>query len=302
MPGSKFVATGRIFLKELFAAWGEGRSPQAAAALAYYGMFSFAPLLFIMLTVAGLFLDELMAAEQLFTRLENTFGPEVTLFILDVMGTVSQTVAGGSLLTSLIAFVALLFAASGMFSQLQYALNTIWGVPSPTQRGLIAIVMNRLLAFVAVIGLGLLLVLVTVFGVILSTFGTALGLDRSFQIVDTVAVVALAAVAFALIYKVLPDADIGWRDVWVGALLTAVLFVVARWLLALYLSLADVGSAFGAAGALAIILIAIYYLALIFLFGAVFTKVYASTFGTKVGQRMELKANATHAAPTDETL
>jgi membrane protein len=302
MPGSSVVATGRRFLKELFAAWGEGRSPQAAAALAYYSMFSFAPLLFIMLTVAGLFLDELMAAEELFTRLQNTFGPEVTQFIVDVMNTVSKTTAGGSLLTSLIAFVALLFAASGLFSQLQYALNTIWVVPAPAQRGLITILMNRLLAFVAVIGLGLLLVLVTVFGFILSTFGTVLGLDRSFQFADTVAVVALATMAFALIYKVLPDVDIGWRDVWVGALLTAVLFRIANWLLALYLSLADVGSAFGAAGALAIILIAIYYLALVFLFGAVFTKVYAFVFGTKAGPPTEPKADATHAAPVDETL
>jgi membrane protein len=302
MDGSRVVTTGRKFLKELFAAWGEGRSPQAAAALAYYGMFSFAPLLYIMLTVAGLFLDELMAAEELFGRLQNIFGPEVTQFILDVMGTVSETATGGSLLTSVIAFVALLFAASGMFSQLQYALNTIWGVPPPAQRGLIAIVLNRLLAFVAVIGLGLLLVLVTVFGVILSMFGTALGLDSSFQIVDTIAIVALATVAFALIYKVLPDVDIGWRDVWVGALLTAVLFGVARWLLALYLSVADVGSAFGAAGALAVILIAIYYLALIFLFGAVFTKVYASMFGTQAGPPAEPKADATHAAPMEETL
>ena len=129
-----------------------------------------------------------------------------------------------------------------------------------------------------------------------------MGLDSSLQFVDTVAGVALATVAFALIYKVLPDVDIGWRDVWVGALLTAVLFTVARWLLAIYLTLADVGSAFGAAGALAIVLIAIYYLALIFLFGAVFTKVYASTFGTKAGPSTEPKADATHAAATDETL
>jgi membrane protein len=261
-------------------------------------MFSFAPLLFIALSVAGIFLDELMAAEELVTRLEHTFGPEVTLFILDAMGTVSQAVAGGSLLASLIGFVALLFAASGLFAQLQYSLNTIWGVPPPAQRGLIAIVRNRLFAFVGVIGLGLLLVIATISGIILSTFSTVLGIDSSLRIVDSVIALALVAAAFALIYKVLPDVDIGWRDVWVGALVTALLFGVARWLLSLYLSFADIGSAFGAAGALAVILIAIYYLALIFLFGAVFTKVYALTFGTKVGAITEAEADSTTGAAT----
>ena len=135
MSGSRPVPTARRFLKDLFQAWGAGRSPQGAAALAYYSMFSFAPILFIALSVAGIFLDELMAAQELVTRLEHTFGPEVTLFILDVMSTVSQAVTGGSLLASLIGFVALLFAASGLFAQLQYSLNTIWGVPPLRREG-----------------------------------------------------------------------------------------------------------------------------------------------------------------------
>jgi membrane protein len=144
-----------------------------------------------------------------------------------------------------------------------------------------------------------LLVIATVIGIILSAFGTVLGIDSSLQIVDSATVVALAAAAFALIYKVLPDVDIRWRDVWLGALITALLFAVARWLLSLYLSFADVGSAFGAAGALAVILVAIYYLALIFLFGAVFTKVYALTFGTKAEATTEVEAESTAGAPTD---
>jgi membrane protein len=218
------------------------------------------------------------------------------------MGTVSQAVTGGSLLATVIGFVALLFAASGLFAQLQYSLNTIWGVPPPAQRGLIAIIRNRLFAFVGVLGLGLLLVIATVIGIILSAFSTVLGIDSSLQIVDSATVVAFAAVAFALIYKVLPDVDIGWRDVWLGALITALLFAVARWLLSLYLSIADIGSAFGAAGALAVILVAIYYLALIFLFGAVFTKVYALTFGTKAGAKTEAEADSTTGAPTDASV
>jgi membrane protein len=270
-------------LKELFRAWGEGRSPQAAAALAYYGMFSFAPIIFIALTVAGIFFDTLLAAKEVVVRLENMLGPEVTRFIVDVVIKVSEGTSGGTLLTTLIGFLALLFAASGLFAQLQYALNAIWGVPPPAQRGILAIITSRLLAFVMVIGLGLLLVVMTVSSVILSTFSTVLNLAHPLPAVDLVVVLGLATLVFALIYKLLPDVDVAWRDVWPGALVTAFLFGVARWLLAFFLANANLGSAFDAAGALAVILISIYYLALIFLFGAVFTKVYASMFGSKAG-------------------
>jgi len=274
-------------LEELFKAWGEGRSAQAAAALAYYSMFSFAPMIFVAVTVAGIFLDSILAANELVTRLENTLGPEVTQFIVDVVIRVSERASGGTPLTTLIGFLALLFAASGLFAQLQYALNTIWEVPPPTQIGILAIIMNRLLAFVVVIGLGLLLVLVTMSSVVLSTFSTLLDLNPPLPLANNAIVVVLVALAFALIYKVLPDVDIAWRDVWLGALVTALLIALARWLLAFYLANADLGSAFDAAGALAVILITIYYLALIFLFGAVFTKVYAFMFGSKAGSAPE---------------
>jgi len=274
-------------LEELFKAWGEGRSAQAAAALAYYSMFSFAPMIFIAVTVAGIFLDSILAANELVTRLENTLGPEVTQFIVDVVIRVSERASGGTPLTTLIGFLALLFAASGLFAQLQYALNTIWEVPPPTQIGILAIIMNRLLAFVVVIGLGLLLVLVTMSSVVLSTFSTLLDLAPPLLLADNAIVMVFVALAFALIYKILPDVDIAWRDVWLGALVTTLLVALARWLLTFYLANADLGSAFDAAGVLAVILITIYYLALIFLFGAVFTKVYAFMFGSKAGSAPE---------------
>ncbi len=287
MSGSRIVPLVRRFLEELFQAWGESRSAQAAAALAYYGMFSFAPMIFIAVTVAGIFLDSFLAANELVTRLQNTLGPEVTQFILDVVIQVSERASGGTWLTTVIGLVALLFAASGLFAQLQYALNTIWGVPPLAQRGILAIITNRLLAFVMVIGLGLLLVLITLSSIVLSAFRTLLNLAPLLLLGDYVTVMMLIAVVFALIYKVLPEVDIAWRDVWLGALVTALLVALARWLLAIYLANTDLGSAFGAAGTLAVILIMIYYMALIFLFGAVFTKVYAFMFGSKAGTAPE---------------
>lgn len=287
MSNSKIVPLVRRSLEELSHAWGESRSAQAAAALAYYGMFSFAPMIFIAVTVAGIFLDSFLAANELVTRLQNTLGPEVTQFILDVVIQVSERASGGTRLTTVIGLVALLFAASGLFAQLQYALNTIWGVPPLAQRGILAIITNRLLAFVMVIGLGLLLVLITLSSIVLSAFRTLLNLAPLLLLGDYVTVVMLIAVVFALIYKVLPEVDIAWRDVWLGALVTALLVALARWLLAIYLANTDLGSAFGAAGTLAVILIMIYYMALIFLFGAVFTKVYAFMFGSKAGSAPE---------------
>ena len=282
------LATVRRFLKELYLAWGAGRPTQAAGALAYYGMFSFAPVLFVMLTIAGVFLDTLLAANQLVVALEETLGPETTQFIADVVITISQRTTGGSTLTSLIGFVALFYAASGLFAQLQYALNAIWEVPPPTHQGVIAMVRNRLLAFVMVIGFGLLLVIGTIVSIALSVIGSFVDLGSPVPVGNVVAVLALMIVSLALIYKLLPEADIAWRDVWVGALATALLFSLARWLLALYLASANFASAFDAAGALAVILVAIYYFALIFLFGAVFTKVYASVLGTKAEPVTEL--------------
>jgi len=287
MSGSKIVPLVRRFLEELFQTWGEGRSAQAAAALAYYSMFSFAPIIFIAVTVAGIFLDSIVAANELVMRLENTLGPEVTQYIVDVVIKVSERASGGTPLTTLIGFLALLFAASGLFAQLQYALNTIWEVPPPAQIGILAIITSRLLAFVVVIGLGLLLVLITMSSIILSTFSTLLNFTPPLPFADYAIVVVLVALVFALVYKVLPDVDIAWRDVWLGSLVTALLFSIARWLLSFYLAHANLGSAFDAAGALAVILITIYYLALIFLFGAVFTKVYASMFGSKSGSAPE---------------
>jgi membrane protein len=250
-------------------------------------MFSFAPIIFIAVVVAGIFFDTLLAAQEVLVRLEDTLGPEVTQFILDVVVSVSEGASGSTPLTTLIGFIALLFAASGLFAQLQYALNNIWGVPPPAQRGVLAIVISRLLAFVMVIGLGLLLVLMTASSIILSTLSTYLNLEHPLPAAELALFLGLAAAVFALIYRVLPDVDIAWRDVWLGALVTALLFALARWLLGIFLAYAGFASAFDAAGALAVILVVIYYLALIFLFGAVFTKVYASMFGSKAGSTPE---------------
>ena len=278
----------RAFLKELILVWNAGQPAQAAAALAYYAMFSFAPVLFIALTVAGIFLKELAASNELYARIENILGPETTQYVLDAVETVSRSTSGAGSLSSLIGFAALLYAASGMFAQLQFALNTIWGVSSALQGGILASIKQRLLAFVMVIGLGLLLVVITISSLVISVLESFVNLGGFAPTANFIAVAGLATLTFALIYKVLPDTPVAWRDVWVGAAITALFFSLARELFAFFLARSDFSSAFGAAGALAVLLVAIYYMALIFLAGAVLTRAYASRFGTQAVARQSL--------------
>ena len=160
-------------------------------------------------------------------------------------------------------------------------MNAIWEATSPRHSGVVAIIIDRLLAFAMVIGLGLVLVMTTVVSVILSLIGNYIDLGPIITNLNPLASIIMATLVFAIIYKILPDAKIAWRDVWVGALVTSVLFNIGRWGLSLYFSVSNIASAFEAAGALVIVLTAIYYLALAFLFGAIFTKVYAEVFGTK---------------------
>jgi membrane protein len=244
-------------------------------------MFSIAPMLYVAISVAGIFIDEGAIVDGLGALLANNLGPEMVQLIQGLVAGASLNTSGGSPLATLISAGALLYAATGLFSQLQYALNTIWDVPPATYAGTIAAIKNRLLAFLMVLGLALLLILATLASVLVSILGSWFDWAGSAPIATQVAFVGLLTVTFALIYKIVPDREIAWHDVWLGAAITALLFAVGRWVIGFYLTHSGVATAFQAAGALAVLLIAIYYLAQIFLFGAVFTRVYASHFGSK---------------------
>lgn len=275
----------RAFLTELYNIWIAERPSQLAAALAYYGMFSFAPVIFIGFTVAGLFIDQLAAAERLYGRLTVLLGPETSELVEDSVAAIGHSATGTSLLASLISFIALFAAASGLFFHVQFALNRIWRVPAPQKDQTGVFIKQRIFSFVMVLGVGLLLVLATVANLALGWFGARLEtlFDMSVPSVfmTGLASLALLTLSFALLYKVLPDSDIAWRDVWAGALAAALLVVLGALLLGLYFKSGSVGSAFEAAGAFAVLLIGIYYVAQIFLFGAVFCRVYAGLFGSQ---------------------
>ncbi len=265
----------------LVSAWNEEKPSRLAAGLAYYGIFSFVPVVYIVIKVAGIFVNDYLLSQQIFSRLTIVLGPETANYIQDLVIATDGSTTEGTFVATLVSFAALFYSASGLFTNLQYSLNTIWHVPSKPKSGFLKFIKNRLLAFIVIIGVGLVLV-IGVFGSVVFSIITSI---LPFGIIDpdisVLAIIVLATLLFTLIYKLLPEVNIAWRDVWLGALITSVLVYIGGWALGFYFRVSGVGTAFEAAGALAILLIAIYYIAQIFLSGAIFTRVYASTFGSK---------------------
>jgi membrane protein len=278
------LQTIRTFLVEVYQVWAVEKPNQLAAALAYFGIFSFSAVIYIAYWLAGLFIDEAAAAERLYERIEAALGPETAAFIQDSVNAISTVSTGGSWIVTLVSLGTLLFAAIGLFLQLKYALNRIWGVPLIDIKDRFAFMRQELFAFLMVIALGLLVVLVTVINVIFTSFGSIIeeytGQSSLVSILNVLALLGVIVVANAFIYKVLPDVKLAWRDVWPGSIAVTFLMIVGGLVIGIYFRSGGVHSAFEAAGAFAVLMIAIYYFAQIFLFGAIITRVYTHQYGS----------------------
>jgi membrane protein len=274
----------RNFIKEVTQIWVSEKPNQLAAALAYFGMFSFAAVIYLAFLIAGIFINEAAAAERLYTRIEAVLGAETAAFIQDSVAAISAANEGGSLVISAVSLISLLLAAMGLFLQLKYVLNRIWGVPLIQVGNRLAIIRQRLFAFIMVIALGLLVILVTMVNLIFAWFGSIVeDLFANSGLVSVLNILALLAVvvlANAFVYKVLPDVKLAWRDVWFGSLATTFLMAIGGLVIGLYFKVGGIGSAFEAAGAFAILMITIYYFAQIFLLGALVTRIYAQKYGS----------------------
>jgi membrane protein len=288
------------FGKELYRIWITERPTQFAAALAYYAIFSFVPVIYIAFTVADLFVARLLVAEQFYAQVANLLGDELAYFVRDAVTNLAEGTTGGTILTSLIGFVALAFSASMVFFQLQHTLNAIWKVPPPSRSQTHAYVRDRLLAFVMVLGVVLLLIVAAVINLVISIFDAYVDFRSPVPVASFFAFAGLATLSFALIYKMLSNARVAWRDVWVGAAVTAVLVTAGVYLVGFYLGASRFGSALEAAGAVALFLMGFYFLGQIFVFGAVFTRVYAGMFGSKILPRKE--ASAAGQEPPEESV
>ena len=279
------LSTLRSFIQEVYQVWVSERPNQLAAALAYFGVFSFGAVIYFAYRVASIFINEAAAADRLYARIENLLGTEIATLIQDSVAAIASTNTGGSWVISAVSLISLLFAAMGFFLQIKYALNRIWDIP-PTPRGQrFAFLRQQLFAFIALISLGLLIILATMVNVAFSWFGSVtqayLGRGSLLPLLNTLALLGLIVLALAFTYKVLPDERLVWRDVWSGAIAAAIGMVLGGLVIGLYFSLGGVHSSFEAAGAFAVLMIMIYFFAQIFLFGAVITRVYAYRYGSK---------------------
>lgn len=282
------------------AEWNQDNVARLSAALAFYTIFSMAPLLVIAVGFAAFFFERDVAQGQLAYQIGVfTDSPEV--------GELAQTVIenamrpGASVLAPLVSLLLLLYGATIVFVELKSALNLIWDVSPHEQSGVWYLVIGRLFSLVMVLVSGLLMLLALVATTALAVATNWVneqwpGMGFTSQAANFVFFLLITMLVFALMYKYVPDLRIAWRDVWIGALATALLFSVGRWFLSLYFSRSTFASTYGAAGSLAVLLLWIYYSAQIFLLGAEFTQVYARTYGTRGWEAVLLKRNGA-AAP-----
>jgi membrane protein len=273
-------------LKDTFTGFGEDRCTRLAAALSYYTVFSLPPLLILLLLVLGAVLDPQQVQSLLEGEVGGMLGPAGSEQISTIVQQADQPDLSRGF-AAVLGVVALLFGAVGAFIELQNALNTVWDVePDPDQGGVRRFITQRLLSFGMLLTLAFLLLVSLVVSAALTAFGDGLAdmlpaaLSGVALLVINVAVtLAGITLLFALLFRYVPDARIAWRDVWIGALATAVLFVAGQFALSMYLGRSDPGSAFGAAGALALLLVWIYYSAVVLFLGAEFTQAYATGRG-----------------------
>ncbi|MSP12744.1 MAG: YihY/virulence factor BrkB family protein [Chloroflexi bacterium] len=272
-------------LKDTFKEWNEDKAPRLAAALAYYTIFSMAPLLIIVIAIVGLVLGEDAVRGQIVGQIQGLVGENGAQLIQTMIKNTGEKSSG--ILATVIGVVTLVLGAIGVFGQLQDALNTIWDVAPKPGVGIKEMLKNRLLSFAMVLSIGFLLLVSFVISAGLSALGNFVtsispGFSIGLQLVNLLVSFAVSTVLFAAIYKFLPDAKIDWEDVWIGAAITSLLFTIGKFLIGLYLGYSSAASTYGAAGSLVVMLLWIYYSAQILLLGAEFTHVIARRHGKRI--------------------
>lgn len=272
-------------LSATYKKWAKDHAQSLGAALAFYAIFSLAPLLLIVIAIAGSVFGQEAAQGQIIGQIQGLVGEESANAIQSMIEEVRKPATG--IIATVLAMVMLLLGATGVFAQLQEALNTIWSVEENPGESLWKLLKDRFVSLMAVLGTGFLLLVSLVVSAGLSAVGAALGNFLPvpgfvLQIINFFVSFAIVTFLFAMIYKLLPDISIQWGDVWIGAIMTSLLFTIGKFLIGLYLGKSDVGIAYGAAGSLVVVLIWVYYASQIFLFGAEFTAVYAHSRGSRL--------------------
>jgi len=273
-------------LKTIFLKWLNDDPFQSAAALSYYTLFSLAPLLVIAIAVASFVFDREAAQNQIVSTIQGLIGYDSARAVQAMIQNASNRPETG-MFSTLLGGIFLLFGAGGVVGQLQNTLNTIWGVEAQSDNGVHAFIRKRFISFAMVLGVGFLLLVSLAVSAFISGLTRFVGglyeeVAVIIELLDVIISFGFVTFLFGMIYKFLPDVEIQWKDVWVGAALTSILFTVGKFFIGFYLGTSGVTSVYGAAGSLITILLWVYYSALIFYWGAEFTQVYSSHYGSGV--------------------
>lgn len=273
-------------LKNTFSGFVEDRALKLSAALSYYTVFSMAPLLLLLISLAGVFFGRDAIQGHVFAEMNGLIGADAARQVQDIIR--NMELSGKTNVTIVIGAVTLIIGATSVFGEIQDSINLIWKVKAKPKRGWVKILKDRLLSSSLIVGLGFLLIvslLVNGALVALNDLLKAYFPDVTivvFHIINVAISFIVITLLFGIIFKVLPDAKIAWKDVRIGAFFTACLFMLGRYLIGLYIETTSTGSAYGAAGSLIVILVWVYYTAAILYFGAEFTRVYAEFIGAKI--------------------
>ncbi len=289
-------------VKTAFSSWLDDYAPSMGAALAYYTMFSIAPLLLIVISVAGLVFGEEAARGEIFGQLQGLMGEEGATAVQGLLESVNQPAQGAA--ATVLGIVLLLVGATTVFAELQDDLDRIWRAPQRVKGGIWALLRARVLSFGMILGIGFLMMVSLVFSAAMAALGKLWGgwfenWEILGQVINAIVSFALATTVFAMIYKIMPRVKIDWRDVWTGAAVTALLFTIGKFLIGLYIGKSGITSGFGAAGSIVVVLVWVYYSAQIFLMGAEFTWAYAHAFGSRQGTSPPPATGPAQAASSD---
>jgi membrane protein len=274
-------------VKKTYDEFSEDDCMTMGGALAFYTIFSLPPILLVVITIAGWFIGTGQAKQQVMEQAKTQMGPQVGQQLENVQ---TQQQQGTGTLATVLGVIAAIFGATGIMTQLQSAMDKAWEVrPDPKRSVIKSFAIKRALSFAMIVVIAILLLASMVLSALLNGFGATISQQTGVNIpgplwavVNELISLLVITLLFATIFKVLPDAKIAWRDVWVGAAVTALLFVIGKYLLGLYLGRAGVGSPYGAAGSLVLLLVWVYYSSLIFLFGVEFTQVWTRRHGSQI--------------------
>lgn len=273
-------------VKEAGSGFSDDKVLKLSASLAYFTIFSIGPLILIIIFLADLFWGREAVEGSIYNQIKGFIGPDAALQIQDIIK--NAAISGDNTLTAIIGIATLLIGATGVFAEMQDSINTIWGLKPKPQKGLLKMVLTRLLSFSVIVSLGFLLLVSLLLNAVIEALIDRLmavfpdGAVVLGYIVNLVITFGVTTLLFAIIFMVLPDAKIKWKDVLIGSMATTVLFMLGKFAITFYIGSSNVGSTYGAAGSLVVVLLWVYYSSVILYFGAEFTKAYAANYGSHI--------------------